>query len=224
MQQQQTSRIIQSRRVNLWRALSVVVAVSFITLVAQAAKFDVIADTPASFRANFTGMDTNPESLGDGNDFQMVVFDFWTVLVNLRGDSVDSDGNAFGFYEIQLYHTGKLTQNPNAPKLDASLSWGPLSPIDVLSDKEVDTEADTEVNIGGSDYLSTTTNITYDPVNNIVNYSGSIAGDSDLNGDGTLDSQQTDNVVQTLLELKKSGAITGSKMGEILKETNKYTK
>jgi hypothetical protein len=38
-------------------------------------------------------MDTDPATIGS-NDFQVYTRDFWTVLVNLRGDGVDVDGNA----------------------------------------------------------------------------------------------------------------------------------
>ena len=70
-----------------------------------AATLEVSEDSPVSFRASFRGTDTNPSSI-EGNDFQVFTLKFWTVLVNLRCDGLDGYGNAFGFYEIQLTHTG----------------------------------------------------------------------------------------------------------------------
>jgi hypothetical protein len=207
-----------TKRVNLslCRPLFLALAAGFMTSRCHAANFEVLADTPVSFRANFTGVDTDPASLGSGNDFKRITFDFWTVLVNLRGDSVDLNGNAFGFYEIQLIHSGNLIPNPDAPILDSFLVWGPLAP-DV---EDMDTQSHSKPNGAGFDYLSTTVNFEYDPDANVVNYSGTISGDSDLDGNGVLDSKQTDEVVKILQGLKDQGEITGSKMGEIIKQTN----
>jgi hypothetical protein len=76
----------------------------------------------------------------------------------------------------------------------------------------------------GNDYLSTTVNIEYEPKANIVAFDGTIAGDSDLDGNGVIDSNQTDIVVDTLKGLKDDGVITGREMGQIIKETRKYSK
>ena len=101
-----------------------------------AATMNVTADTPASFRATFTGIDTDPGSI-DGNDFQVFTFNFWTVLVNLRGDSVDAFGNGAGFYEIQLTHTGLLDPHPKAPVVNTFLFYGGLQRDVTLTDKSV---------------------------------------------------------------------------------------
>ena len=71
-------------------------------------------DTPLSFRATFKGLDTDPQSLG-GNDFQVFEFNYWTVLVNLRGDAVDLNGDESGFYEIQLTRTGSKLADLRRP-------------------------------------------------------------------------------------------------------------
>jgi len=69
-------------------------------------------DTPLSFRATFKGLDSDPQSIA-GNDFQVFEFDFWTVLVNLRGDAVDGNGTievvaraANGFVEVRVLDSG----------------------------------------------------------------------------------------------------------------------
>jgi hypothetical protein len=168
-----------------------------------AATMKVTADTPVSFRATFTGVDTDPQTL-DGNDFQVFTFNFWTVLVNLRGDSVDAFGNGSGFYEIQLTHTG--------------LFYGGLQPDVTLTDKSVASQPHDL----GSEYLSTTVNITLGKGQ--TTFSGSIAGDSDLDGDGKLDTVDTDAVVDTLKGMKDLGLITGKEMGQIIKQTKQPIK
>jgi hypothetical protein len=68
---------------------------------------------------------------------------------------------------------------------------------------------------------STSVNILYDSSAGTVGFAGTIAGDSDLNGDGIMDSDQTstDAVVKTLQTLKDVGLITGKEMGQIIKQT-----
>lgn len=207
-------------RLNWSHILALALSISFLGYAANAAELEVIADTPTSFRANFVGADTDPATQGGGNDYQEFKFNFWTVLVNLRGDLVDLNGDAWGFYEIKLTHTGASSENESAPVVSSSLSWGPLAAEDVLGSYQVQSG----LNGAGSDYLTTDVSISYDPETNVVNYSGSIAGDSDLNGDGVMDSQQTDYVAKTLQDLKSGGAITGKDMGQILKQTIKLAK
>jgi hypothetical protein len=185
-----------------------------------AATVKVTADTPVSFRATFTGVDTDPQSLGGGNDFQQFTFDFWTVLVNLRGDSVDTFGNATGFYEIQLTHTGSLAADPKAPVVNTFLFYGGLQPGVTLTDKSVASQPHDL----GAEYLSTTVNILFDPIAGQTRFSGSIAGDSDLDGDGKLDTVDTDAVVDTLKGMKDIGLITGKEMGQIIKQTKQPIK
>lgn len=203
-----------------FHVLALAVLTTVVGDTARAANFEVIADTPTSFRANFGGIDMDPETPAGGNDYQVVEFNFWTVLVNLRGDTVDANGDAWGYYQINLTHSGALSVNVNAPVVISYLSWGPLAAGDDLTDYQVHAGA----NGAGSDYLTTDVNITYDPAANVVNYSGSIAGDSDLNGDAVMDSQEIDDVAQTLQHLKSSGTITGKDVGQILKETIKLSK
>jgi hypothetical protein len=185
----------------------------------MAAGVKVTVDTPWSFRASFSGVDTDPYSLG-GNDFQVFTFNFWTVLVNLRTDAVDVNGNASGFYEIQLTHTGALVTDPTAPVVKASLVYSGLQPDVTLTDKSVSSQP----HDAGSEYLSTTVNITFSPSTGTSQFNGSIAGDSDLDGDGQLDSQDTDAVVDTLKSLKDVGIITGKEMGQIIKQTKQPIK
>jgi hypothetical protein len=198
------------------RHLFLALAAGLMTSLCHAAKFEVLADTPASFLANFTGVDIDPASVGSGNDFEVITFDFWTVLVNLRGDSVDLNGNAYGFYEIQLTHSGNLIPNPDAPIVKSFLVWGPLAP----NVEQTDSQSHSQPDGAGFDYLSTTVTFEYHPDANVVTYTGTISGDSDLDGNGVIDSKQTDDVVKILQGLKDQGEITGSKMGEIIKETN----
>ena len=138
------------------------------------------------------------------------------MLVNLRGDSVDGFGNLAGFYEIQLTHSGTLAPDPSAPIVNTFLHYGGLLPGATLTDSSVASQPHGL----GSEYLSTTVNITFDPPNARVLFSGSIAGESDLNGDGKLDTTDNDAVVHTLEGLKKGGVITGREMGQIIKQTN----
>src|SRR5262245_60839742 len=88
----QKNKITDRPRAKTWRALLVAFAASIGTFVGFGADFTVTADTPTSFRASLSGVDTDPFSLGSGNDFAQLTFAFWTVLVNLRGDGVDLDG------------------------------------------------------------------------------------------------------------------------------------
>lgn len=200
-----------------------IAAPAFVLLAAtagQAATITATVDTPTSFRATFTGQDTNPQSLGDGNDFQIFVFNYWTVLVNLRGDSVDASGNATGFYEIQLTHSGSLVPDPSAPVVNTFLVWGALAPGTALTHASSNAQAHGT----GSEFLATAVKITFDPSANVVDYEGSIAGDSDLDGDGTLDGKETNELVQTLNDLKKAGTITGETQGQTIKKTNQAKK
>ena len=186
---------------------------------ATAAKLTVTADTPVSFRASFTGVDLDPATIG-GNDFQVFTFEFWTVLVNLRGDGIDVDGNAFGFYEIQVSRTGQAVADPTAPVVNTFLYYGGLQPGVTLTDNSVSSQP----HGAGSEYLSTSVNIRYDAATASVALSGTIAGDSDLNGDGIMDSKVTDAVVDTLKGLKDVGIITGKEMGQIIKQTKQPIK
>lgn len=174
-----------------------------------------------SFRASFTGLDTNAASI-EGNDFQVFTFDFWTVLVNLRGDGVDVNGDAFGFYEIQLSRTGSVVADPSAPVVKTYLFYAGLQPGVTLTDNSVSSQPHGD----GAEYLTTSVNIVYDASAGQVRFAGTIAGDSDLNGDGIIDSDQTstDAVVKTLQALKDAGVITGKEMGQIIKQTNQPSK
>jgi hypothetical protein len=185
---------------------------------AMAANLIVTADTPVSFRATLTGLDTDAATIA-GNDFQVFTFKFWTVLVNLRGDGVNTNG-AFGFYEIQLTHTGSLAPDATAPIVKTSLVYVDLQPAVVLTDKTVSSQP----HAAGAEYLSTTVNIVFDPGMNSTTFSGSISGDSDLDGDGAVDSKDTDQVVDTLKGLKNAGVITGQEMGQIIKQTKQPVK
>jgi hypothetical protein len=202
------------------RAVVALACVLFAATGLHAATVTPTVDSPAAFRATFTGLDTNPQSIGDGNDFQIFVFNYWTVLVNLRGDAVDGDGNASGFYEIQLTHSGSLVSDPTAPVVNTFLVWGPLAPGTLLTDPSSNAQA----HGAGSESLSTVTNLTFDPSANVVHYAGSIAGDADLDGDGTADAQATNDVAHTLIELKKAGTITGKQQGQTIKQTNQAKK
>jgi hypothetical protein len=179
-----------------------------------AANVKVTVDTPFAFRATFTGTDTDPSTIG-GNDFQKFEFDFWTVLVNLRGDGVDGDGNAFGFYEIQLTHSGRLPPNPDAPIVKTFLLYNGLAPATTLTDGSVSSQP----NGSGVEYLNTTVNILFDPGVGTVQFNGTIAGDTDSDGDGILDSSETDKAVEKLNMLRETGLITGKEMGQIIKQT-----
>jgi hypothetical protein len=186
---------------------------------AQAAGVKVSVDTPFSFRASLTGVDTDPASIA-GNDFQTFVFDYWTVLVNLRGDSIDVNGNEVGFYEIQLTHSGSKLADPTAPIVNTYLYYGGLQPEVTLTDVSVSSQKHGI----GSDYLSTTVNIRYSPIESKVYFSGTIAGDSDADGNGTIDSDQTDYAVSKLVGLKDAGIITGMEVGQIIKQTKQPVK
>lgn len=178
-------------------------------------------DTPLSFRASFTGLDTDAAAI-EGNDFQVFTFDFWTVLVNLRGDGVDGNGAAFGFYEIQLSRTGSVVADPSAPVVKTYLFYAGLQPGVTLTDNSVSSQPHGD----GAEYLTTSVKIVYDASAGQVRFAGTIAGDSDLNGDGIMDSDQTstDAVVKTLQALKDAGVITGKEMGQIIKQTNQPSK
>jgi len=178
-------------------------------------------DTPLSFRATFKGLDSDPQSIA-GNDFQVFEFDFWTVLVNLRGDAVDGNGNASGFYEIQLTRTGSKVADPSAPTVNTFLIYSGLQPGVTLTDKSVSSQPHGD----GAEYLTTSVGIRYDPSAGAVFFAGTISGDSDLNGDGIVDSDQTatDAIVRTLQTLKDAGVITGKEMGQIIKQTNQPRK
>jgi hypothetical protein len=185
----------------------------------SAATLKVTVDTPVSFRATFTGVDTDPTTYG-GNDYQVFTFDFWTVLVNLRGDWIEGDGKAAGFYEIQLTHSGTLAPDPTAPIVNTYLFYEHLLPGLTLTDNSLGAQP----HGAGTEYLVTSVNITYDSKAGKTFFSGSIAGDSDLDGDGKLDSTDNDAVVKTLNGLKGAGVITGREMGQIIKQTNQPSK
>lgn len=185
----------------------------------RAVEVDVSVDTPWSFRAKFTALDTDPTSIA-GNDFQTFTFDFWSLVFNMRGDSVDGDGNAAGFYEIQLRRTGHKAPDPDAPVVKTFLFYDGLQPDVVLTDNTVSSQPNGE----GADYLSTTVHILFDPAKGVVWFSGSIAGDVDLDGDGEIDVPTTDKAVETLRNLRDVGIITGKEMGQIIKQTHQPTK
>jgi hypothetical protein len=189
-----------------------IAAPAFVLLAAtglQAATITATVDTPTSFRATFTGQDTNPQDLGAGNDFQIFEFNYWTVLVNLRGDFVDTAGNAGGFYEIQLTHSGSLLSDPTAPVVNTFLFWEGLAPGAVLTDAKSRTRA----HGARSEFLATDVSITFDPSGNVVDYEGSIAGES-------FDVNDTSDIAHTLIDLKKAGTITGKTQGRTIKRTN----
>lgn len=183
-----------------------------------AVEVEVTTDTPWSFRASFTALDTDPNEVG--GQFREFTFDFWSLLVHMRGDAVDQDGNAAGFYEIQLRRTGSKTSDPDAPIVKTFLFFDDLQPNVVLTDLSVSSQP----NAGGSDYLSTTVNILFDSGADVVRFSGTVAGDIDLDGDGVMDSPETDVVAHTLKGLKDVGIITGKEMGQIIKQTRQPTK
>ena len=193
--------------------LIVAVVWSFVAVPrALAADLKVTVDTPLSFRATFTGLDTDAQSVG--GDFQEFTFQYWKVVVNLRGDGVDVNGNAFGFYEIKLWRTGTAIDDPSAPGVNTFLFYTDLQSGVTLTDSTVSSQPHGD----GSKYLTTSVNILYDSSAGTVGFAGTIAGDSDLNGDGIMDSG-TDAVVKTLQTLKDVGLITGKEMGQIIKQT-----
>ena len=203
-------------------ALVVAVVLSFVAVPsALAAIVTPTVDTPLSFRASFTGLDTDALSIGF-NDFQIVTFQFWTVMVNLRGDGVDVNGNAFGFYEIKVWRTGTIVDDPSAPGVNTYLVYAGLQPGVTLTDNTVSSQPHGD----GSEYLTTSVNIQYDSAAGTAQFAGTIAADSDLNCDGIMDSVQTstDAVVKTLQTLKEVGLITGKEMGQIIKQTKQPIK
>ena len=185
----------------------------------RAATVTATVDTPLSFRATFKGLDSDPTSI-EGNDFQVFTFKFWTVLVNLRGDGVDTSGNAFGFYEIQLTRTGSAIADETAPAVNTFLFYTGLQPGVTLTDLGVSSQP----HDAGAEYLTTRVNILYD--SSSVRFDGTIAGDSDLDGDGVMDTDQTptDVMVKTLNTLKDAGVITGKEMGQIIRQTKQPIK
>jgi hypothetical protein len=183
----------------------------------SAATFDVTEDSLAAFRATFKGTDIDPSTVGGGNDFMTVTFGFWTVLVNLRGDELAADGSETGFYEIQLTHRGSTFPNSLASTMSTSLHYTGLDSGELLSDHEVNSQPDGK----GHDYLTTDVTISFNSVSGTVKFTGTIAGDSDLNGDGTNDSGKGDEAAQTLNWLKDQGIITGQEKGQIMKATYK---
>ena len=92
--------------------------------------------------------------------------------------------------------------------------------------KMTDSSVSSQPHGDGAEYLTTSVNILYDPSQGAVRFAGTIAGDSDLNGDGIMDSDQTstDAIVKTLKTLKDLGVITGKEMGQIIKQTNQPKK
>jgi hypothetical protein len=189
-----------------------------------AADLEILADTPISFRANFIGTDTDPFSLGAGNDFATFVTDYWTLLLNLRADAVDPSGNYSIFYEIILTHTGKLTPKKLAP--DVHVSSSATVPAGTVLEEE---ELSSALNGGGQELLSTTTVVSYNAKFGVVDYIGTIAGDCDLDGNGVTDAEQfanqpVDDVVKGIKNLRTLGLITGREQGRIIKETNQDPK
>jgi len=185
----------------------------------QAATFNVLVDSPTAFRATFMGVDTDPDSVGGGNDFQVVEFKYWTVLVNLRGDSI-TGGNANGFYEIQLIHSGSVIADPTAPMINVSTVFTGLEPGDVLTDNK----SNSAPHAGTPDTLTTVADITYDDVDNLVIYEGAIAGDADLDADGVKDigdKGATDDLVKILNQVKNSGGITGREHGQAIADSRR---
>lgn len=100
------------------------------------------------------------------------------------------------------------------------LFYGALQPAVTLTDKSVASQP----HGAGSEYLSTTVNILFDPTVGQTRFNGSIAGDSDLDGDGEPDTVDTDAVVDTLKGMKDIGLITGKEMGQIIKQTKQPIK
>jgi hypothetical protein len=203
--------------VRAFAALIIAVVWSFVAVPrVLAAEVNPTVDTPLTFRASFKGLDSDAQSIG-GNDFQVFTFNFWTVVVNLRGDGVDGNGAAFGFYEIQLSRTGSKVADPSAPIVNAYLFYSGLQPSVTLTDNSVSSQPHGD----GSEYLTTSVDILYESSAGVVRFAGTIAGDSDLNGDGIMDSDQTstDTIVKTLQTLKDVGVITGKEMGQIIKQT-----
>ena len=80
------------------------------------------------------------------------------------------------------------------------LIYSGLQPGVTMTDKSVSSQPHGD----GSEYLTTSVGIRYDPSAGAVFFEGTIAGDSDLNGDGIVDSDQTstDVIVKTLQTLK----------------------
>jgi hypothetical protein len=186
----------------------------------RAVEVDVSVDTPWSFRATFTALDTDPYTI-EGGDFGAFTFDFWSLVVHMRGDEVDPDGNLVGFYEIQLRRTGHKAPDPDAPVVKTfNVKYGPLQPDATLTEFTVSSGPNGE----GSDYLSTTVNILFDNAAGVVLFSGSIAGDVDLDGDGEIDVPTTDKAVETLRSLRDVGIITGNEMGQIIRQTRQPLK
>ena len=221
MKQQNTNAVVTGQIAKQCRrAFFVAVAAGTVASTSLAAEFEVIADTPTSFRANFTGVDTDPLSPSAGNDFAVTQFKFWTVLVNLRGDSVDQSGNASGYYEIQLTHSGTALENPLAPVLKTFLFYANLQPGTMLMDDGVSSGSAG----AGAEYLTTLVNIEYEPLANVVTYNGAIAGDSDLDGDQVLDSLEFDEVIKALQDLKDERIISGQEQGQIIKQTRTIVK
>ena len=201
-----------TRIVRLLTALTAAVLTCGVAPV-QAADIAVTLDSPFSFRATFSGVDTDAASV-NGNDFQEWTFDYWSVLVNLRLDSIDANGVATGFYEIQLRHTGHLLTNSDAPIVNTFLMPFTVQPGEPLDDLSVSSLPHGT----GSDYLSTTVKVLFQ--GNTGTFTGSIAGDADF--DGNLDtSNPTDEVVKKLTGLKAVGVITGKEMGQIIKQTRR---
>lgn len=186
-----------------------------------AATLEVSEDSPIAFRASFKGTDTDPSSI-NGNDFQVFTGKFWTVLVNLRCDGLDGYGNAFGFYEIQLTHTGSAVTDPTAPLLKTFLFYVDLAPNVVLTDSS----GDLQPHEAGSEFLSTVVKIRFDPSAGRTTLNGTIAGDCDLDGNGIMDSEETSipNLLDILQDLQRTGDITGREMGQIIQGTKKGTK
>src|SRR5689334_12469153 len=112
---QQVKREVNRNGGIMRTALLLAAAMTMISSSSSAATFNVSVDSPTALRLTFTGEDTNPSSLGDGNDFAVATFGYWNILVNLRGDAVAKDGSVSGFYEIQARHSGSVLADPTAP-------------------------------------------------------------------------------------------------------------
>lgn len=188
-----------------------------VTAPAVAADVEVTTDTLTSFRATFTGLDTDATTI-DGNDFQQWAFNYWTVVVNLRVDGID--GEAYGFYEINVRRTGTVLADPDAPVVKTFLFYGNLQDGLTLTDSSVSSAPHGD----GTDYLSTTVNIVFDGQAKSGAFSGAIAGEADLDGDTEIDTKNTDVIVDTLKGLKGVGVITGQEMGQIIKQTKQPRK
>jgi hypothetical protein len=185
----------------------------------EAVEIKVLVDTPWSFRATFTGVDTDPFSLdaGAGNDFIMATFNYWTVVLNLRGDGVEA-GLAKGFYEIKVIHNGTKDLSPGAPDFGTFLFYEDLVAGVVLTDAQ----SASAPHGTGTDDVSTSINITFDDDAGLTHFDGLIAADADDDGDGKSDSlKPTEEIVNDLQGLKDDGQITGQEMGQIIKQTNK---